>query len=71
MADQLLVHVVVSCELMEGVAMSLPEALDEEGVVVLPLGLRDAALKVVDDQVMDGVEVRVCSIELNEEGLAD
>ena len=56
---------------MEGVAMSLPEALDEEGVVVLPLGLRDAALKVVDDQVMDGVEVRVCSIELNEEGLAD
>ena len=44
---------------MEGAIASLPEVLDEKGVVLLPLGLRDAASKVVDDQVVDGVEDEV------------
>ena len=73
--DQPLIHVVVVCEVVEGVATRLPEALDEEGVVVLPLGLRDAASEVVDDQVVDGVEdeVRVRSLDAGElsEGLLD
>ena len=75
MVDQPLIHVVVVCEVVEGVTTRLPEALDEEGVVVLPLGLRDAASEVVDDQVVDGVEdeVRVRSLDAGElsEGLLD